>query len=191
MENKEKKEQKQEEKEEEKQEKENEKIKNIESTDDEISYDENDGEYDDDDDDDESEHDDEIDESSDSDTANEKEILKSIIYLSQLKKKKKEKEKNEFLPSLKKFYKSSMTKRHKLYNNKIRKKLCFLAKSILAKKIPVDYSHKYGYVLKMLVKKKMHSDDVKIALCEDNCLRGIFFKAIKKIEESQKNVKSK
>ena len=43
----------------------------------------------------------------------------------------------------------------------------------------------------MLVKKKMRADDVKIALCEDYCLQGIFSKAIKKIEESQKNIRSK
>ena len=43
----------------------------------------------------------------------------------------------------------------------------------------------------MLMKKKMQPDDVKIALCEDYCLRGIFSKAIKKIEESQKNVGGK
>ena len=35
----------------------------------------------------------------------------------------------------------------------------------------------------------MHSDDVKIALCED-CLATIFTKAINKIEKSQKNDRS-
>ena len=37
----------------------------------------------------------------------------------------------------------------------------------------------------------MHPEDVKIALYEDYCLQGIFSKAIKKIEESEKNVRSK
>ena len=36
------------------------------------------------------------------------------------------------------------------------------------------------------MKKKMHPEDIEIALCEDYCLQGIFSKAIKKIEESQK-----
>ena len=84
-----------------------------------------------------------------------------------------------------------MTKRHELYNKNIKNKLCFLAKSIITKKIRVDHSPEYGYLLKKLAKKKMHSEDQKIAICEDYGLRGIFSKAIKIIEKSQKNVKSK
>ena len=201
MENKERKEQKQDKKNEEnieeeddekiEGEEEDEKIENIETSDDEFSYDENDNENEEEEDEDEDDDDDDDDENSSSDSANEKEILKSLIYLSQLKKKKEKKEKNEFLPPLKKFFKSSMTKRHELYNKNIKNKLCFLAKSIITKKIHVDHSPEYGYLLKKLAKKKMHSEDQKIAICEDYGLRGIFSKAIKIIEKSQKNVKSK
>ena len=35
----------------------------------------------------------------------------------------------------------------------------------------------------------MHSNDVKIALCED-CLTGIFAKAVKLIEKNKKNERS-
>ena len=47
-----------------------------------------------------------------------------------------------------------MKKRHELYNKSIKKKLCFLAKSILTKKIPLEYSYEYKYVLERLMKKK-------------------------------------
>ena len=71
---------------------------------------------------------------SDSDTViNEKEILKSLIYLSQFKKKKKKEKENEFLPQLKKFFKSNMTKKHKLYNGSI-KKIMFFSKININKK---------------------------------------------------------
>ena len=35
----------------------------------------------------------------------------------------------------------------------------------------------------------MHSNDIRIAVCEDYCLGGIFSEAIKLIEKSQKNKK--
>ena len=47
-----------------------------------------------------------------------------------------------------------MTKRHELYNKNIKNKLCFLAKSIITKKIHVDHSPEYEYLLKKLAKKK-------------------------------------
>ena len=37
----------------------------------------------------------------------------------------------------------------------------------------------------------MHSNDIKIALCEDYCLTGIFSRAVKLIEISQKNERCK
>ena len=84
-----------------------------------------------------------------------------------------------------------MKQKHKLYDDGIKKKNYFLAKNILSKKIPVDYSPEYHYILNRIVKRKMHSNDIKIALCEDYCLTGIFSKAIKLIEISQKNDKCK
>ena len=62
---------------------------------------------------------------------------------------------------------------------------------LLSEKIPVDFSPEYRYILNRIVKRKMHSNDIKIALCEDYCLSGIFSKAIKLIEISQKNDKCK
>ena len=121
----------------------------------------------------------------------EKEILKSLLLLNKFKKKKKENKKKEFLPPLKSFLKASMKQKHKLYDESIKKKIYFLAKNILSKKIPVDYSPEYHYLLNRIVKRKMHSNDIKIALCEDYCLTGIFSKAIKLIEISQKNDKCK
>ena len=121
----------------------------------------------------------------------EKEILKSLLLLNKFKKKKKENKKKEFLPPLKSFLKASMKQKHKLYDESIKKKIYFLAKNILSKKIPVDYSPEYHYLLNRIVKRKMHSNDIKIALCEDYCLTGIFSKAIKLIEISQKNDKRK
>ena len=121
----------------------------------------------------------------------EKEILKSLLLLNKFKKKKKENKKKEFLPPLKSFLKASMKQKHKLYDETIKKKIYFLAKNILSKKIPVDYSPEYHYLLNRIVKRKMHSNDIKIALCEDYCLTGIFSKAIKLIEISQKNDKCK
>ena len=126
-----------------------------------------------------------------SDSNDEKEILKSILLLNEFKKKKKESKKKEFLPSLKTFFKANMKQKHKLYDENIKKKFYFLAKNILSKKIPVDYSPEYRYLLNRIVKRKMHSNDVKIALCEDYCLTGIFSKAVKLIEISQKNDKCK
>ena len=125
------------------------------------------------------------------DSSDEKEILKSLLLLNQFKKKKKEIKKNEFLPSLKTFFKASMKKKHKLYDSAIKNKIYFLAKNILSEKIPVDFSPEYRYILNRIVKRKMHSNDIKIALCEDYCLSGIFSKAIKLIEISQKNDKCK
>ena len=129
--------------------------------------------------------------SSECDSNDEKEILKSLLLLNEFKKKKKESKKKEFLPSLKTFFKANMKQKHKLYDENIKKKIYFLAKNILSKKIPVDYSPEYRYLLNRIVKRKMHSNDVKIALCEDYCLTGIFSKAVKLIEISQKNDKCK
>ena len=113
----------------------------------------------------------------DSDT-DEKEILKSLLLLNQFKKRKKENKKKEFLPSLKTFFKTSMKKKYKLYNSSIRKKTFFLAKNILLDKIPCDFSPEYCYILNKFVKRKMHSNDIRIAVCEDYCLGGIFSEAI-------------
>ena len=119
------------------------KVGDIEMSDTDIS------ENDDDDDNNESESDDSDSESeSDTNSFDEKEILKSLIYLSQLKKKKKEKEKNEFLPPLKKFFQIKYEKRHELYNKSIKKKLCFLAKSILTKKYPENIRMNINMCLK-------------------------------------------
>ena len=137
-----------------------------------------------------SDNDDNTDNSSES-SDDEKEILKSLLLLNKFKKKKKENKKKEFLPPLKSFLKASMKQKHKLYDETIKKKIYFLAKNILSKKIPVDYSPEYHYLLNRIVKRKMHSNDIKIALCEDYCLTGIFSKAIKLIEISQKNDKRK
>ena len=109
----------------------------------------------------------------DSDT-DEKEILKSLLLLNQFKKRKKENKKKEFLPSLKTFFKTSMKKKYKLYNSSIRKKTFFLAKNILLDKIPCDFSPEYRYILNKIVKRKMHSNDIRIAVCED-LFRGYFF----------------
>ena len=113
----------------------------------------------------------------DSDT-DEKEILKSLLLLNQFKKRKKENKKKEFLPSLKTFFKTSMKKKYKLYNSSIRKKTFFLAKNILLDKIPCDFSPEYRYILNKIVKRKMHSNYIRIAVCEDYCLGGIFSEAI-------------
>ena len=56
-------------------------------------------------------------------------------------------------------------------------------------KIPCDFSPEYRYILNKIVKRKMHSDYIRIAVCEDYCLGGIFSEAIKLIEKSQKNKK--
>ena len=114
-------------------------------------------------------------EDSENSSNDEKEILKSF---NQFKKK--------FLPQLKTFFKASMRKKHKLYNDSIKNRIYFLAKNILSEKIPVEFSPEYGYILNRIVKRKMHSNDVKIALCEDYLLTGIFSKAIKLIEISKK-----
>ena len=83
-----------------------------------------------------------------------------------------------------------MKKKHKLYDNSIKKKKIFLAKNILSEKIPVEFSPEYRYILNRIAKRKMHSNDIKIALCEDYCLTGIFSRAVKLIEISQKNDRS-
>ena len=66
----------------------------------------------------------------------------------------------------------------------------FLAKNI-SEKIPVECSPEYHYILNKIAKRKMHSNDIKIALCEDYCLTGIFYRAVKLIEISQKNERCK
>ena len=78
-----------------------------------------------------------------------------------------------------------MKKKHKIFDKTIKNKIIFLAKNILSEKIPIDYSPEYKYILNRIAKKKMCSNDIKIALCEDYCLTGIFSKAIKLIEISQ------
>ena len=83
-----------------------------------------------------------------------------------------------------------MKKKHKLYDNSIKNKIYFLAKNILSEKIPVEFSPEYRYILNRIAKRKMHSNDIKIALCEDYCLTGIFSRAVKLIEISQKNDRS-
>ena len=65
-------------------------------------------------------------------------------------------------------------------------KQCFLTKAILSKKIPIECSQEYRYILNKIIKKKMHSNDAKIALCDDYCLTGIFAKAVKLIEKIKK-----
>ena len=83
-----------------------------------------------------------------------------------------------------------MKKKHKLYDSSIKNKIYFLAKNI-SEIIPVECSPEYRYILNKIAKRKMHSNDIKIALCEDYCLTGIFFRAVKLIEISQKNERCK
>ena len=53
----------------------------------------------------------------------------------------------------------------------------FIEKKLLDK-IPCDFSPEYRYILNKIVKRKMHSNDIRIAVCEDYCLGGIFSEAI-------------
>ena len=48
----------------------------------------------------------------------------------------------------------------------------FIEKKLLDK-IPCDFSPEYRYILNKIVKRKMHSNDIRIAVCEDYYL--VFF----------------
>ena len=67
-----------------------------------------------------SEDDDEVDDDIDTNT-----LLKILMQVHKIKSRKDEKEKNAFLPSVKKFLNASISKKSKLYSNSLVKKLIF------------------------------------------------------------------